>query len=89
MLFIGLRRRGLYVPTPGWAGFAARLAVALAALAAALWLGNRGIGWTAMQPDWLLRAALLAGLIGGGAAVYGAVLWSLGFRPRDFSGRLQ
>jgi len=31
--------------------------------------------------------ALLAGLIGGGAAAYGAVLLLLGFRPRDFVAR--
>jgi putative peptidoglycan lipid II flippase len=87
MLYAGLRRRGLYVPLPGWAGFGGRLAVALVALAAALWFGNRGVDWTAMQDDWVPRAALLAGLIAGGAAVYGATLWLLGFRPRDFVGR--
>jgi len=89
LLFLGLRRRGLYVPMPGWPGFAGRLLVALVALAAVLWLGNRQIDWTAMQSAWVLRAALLAGLIAGGAAVYGAVLWLLGFRPRDFVARVQ
>ncbi|UCG96439.1 MAG: murein biosynthesis integral membrane protein MurJ [Burkholderiales bacterium] len=84
MLFSGLRRRGLYVPSPGWAKFIGKLVVALAALAAVLWLANRQVDWTAMQAQWPLRAALLAALIGGGAAVYGAVLLLLGFRPRDF-----
>jgi putative peptidoglycan lipid II flippase len=89
MLFVGLRRCGVYRPAPGWPGFSGRLAIALAALAAVLWLGNRQIDWTAMQADWALRAALLAALIAGGAAVYGAALWALGFRPRDFVARVQ
>jgi len=89
MLFVGLRRRGLYQPSPGWPGFIGKVMVALAAMVAMLWLGNRHIEWTEMQAQWSLRAALLAGLIGGGAAVYGAVLLLLGFRPRDFTARAQ
>ena len=87
MLFAGLRRRGVYRPSPGWPVFAAKVAIALAAMALALWLGGRHIHWTEMQDQWPLRAALLAGLIGGGAAIYAAVLGLLGFRPRDFVNR--
>jgi putative peptidoglycan lipid II flippase len=89
MLFAGLRRRGLYRPLPGWRPFIAKVTIALAALALVLWLGNRQVDWTAMQTEWPLRAALLAGLIGGGAAAYVVVLLSLGFRPRDFAARAQ
>jgi len=89
MLYAGLRRRGLYVPTPGWLAFTGQIALAVAALAAALRFASRGIDWTAMQGDWVARAALLAGLIAGGAAVYGAVLLLLGFRPRHFVAPVQ
>lgn len=84
MLYVGLRRRGLYVPAPGWRSFIVKVVIALAVLAVILWFAGRQIDWTAMQGEWALRAALLAGLIAGGAAVYVAVLWMLGFRPRDF-----
>ena len=89
MLFVGLRRRGLYRPSPGWTKFAGKVAIALGVMALVLWLGNRQVDWTAMQDQWALRATLLASLIGGGAAAYGAVLLLLGFRPRDFVARAQ
>jgi len=89
MLYVGLRRRGLYVPSAGWAVFIAKVCVALALLAMVLWFGARQIDWTAMQGEWLLRAGLLAGLIAGSAAVYGAALWLMGFRPRDFFAQMQ
>jgi len=69
---------------PGWSAFVVRITIALLALAIVLWLGNRQVDWLAMHAQWPLRAALLAALIGAGAAVYGAVLLLLGFRPRDF-----
>ena len=87
MLFVGLRRRGIYLPSPGWPIFIGKVGIALAALVLALWLGTRHIHWTEMQAQWPLRAALLAGLIGGGAAIYAAVLGLLGFRPRHFVNR--
>lgn len=89
MLYVGLRRRGLYRPSPGWPAFFAKVAIALVVLALLLWLGNRQVDWTAMQGEWPLRAALLAGLIGGGSAAYVIVLLLLGFRPRDFAVRGQ
>jgi putative peptidoglycan lipid II flippase len=89
LLLVGLRRRGLYVPSAGWRIFIGKVVLALAAMALLLWLGNRQVAWTAMQAEWPLRAALLTALIGGGAAVYGAVLGMLGFRPRDFAARTQ
>ncbi len=87
MLLIGLRRRGLYVPQPGWTRFLVKLAIALFLLALLLWFANRHVDWTGLQPMWVTRAGLLAGLMLGGAAVYGAVLLLLGFRPRDFVSR--
>jgi putative peptidoglycan lipid II flippase len=83
-LYIGLRRRGVYQPQPGWVGFLLRLLVALTVLAGALWLAQRGLDWTALQTMPWRRAGLLAALVSGAAALYFTALFALGFRPRDF-----
>jgi putative peptidoglycan lipid II flippase len=84
-LFIGLRRRGAYTPSPGWGGFALRVLAATAALGGLLW-------WAARHIDWIgtpgpQRAALLAAVLAGAAALYFAVLFALGLRPRQFMRR--
>jgi putative peptidoglycan lipid II flippase len=84
-LFLGLRRRGAYTPSPGWGGFALRVLVATAALGGLL-------GWAARHIDWIgtagpLRAALLAAVLAGAATLYFAVLFALGLRPRQFMRR--
>jgi len=83
-LFLGLKRRGVYTPRSGWAGFLLRLGVALVALAAALWLVQRHLDWTALQSMPWQRAGMLAGVVVGAAAVYFGALFALGFRARDF-----
>jgi putative peptidoglycan lipid II flippase len=83
-LYVGLRRRGVYTPQPGWGRFLRKLALALVVLAAALWLAQQGLDWTALQTAPWRRAALLAAMVTGAAAAYFAALLLLGFRPRDF-----
>ena len=82
-LLFGLVRLGLYKPQPGWAWFAARVVLATLALGA-------GLGWADHAIDWLdrthplLRALKLAGVLGGVAALYVAVLAALGVKPAQF-----
>jgi putative peptidoglycan lipid II flippase len=83
-LFIGLKRRGVYSPRTGWSGFLLRLAIALLVLAAALWLAQLRIDWTALQATPWWRAGLLAVIITAGAAIYFAALLAMGFRLNDF-----
>jgi putative peptidoglycan lipid II flippase len=83
-LYVGLRRRGVYRPSPGWGAFLLRVVVALALMAAVLWFADQRIHWTALQQQPLVRAGLLGGVIGAAALVYFAALWAMGFRPRDF-----
>ena len=83
LLFHGLRQRAIYVPQPGWFLFCARLALAMAAMAAALWFTagetSAWLSWTVSER--LLRLSMVVAF---GAAVYFATLWLAGFRLRDF-----
>ena len=86
LLFRGLRRRGIYMPQPGWPGFIFRLGVAVYLMAAALWLvSGSDASWMAM--GGYTRAASLVWVVALGAATYFAALWLLGFRLRDFAKR--
>ncbi|MCW5626389.1 MAG: murein biosynthesis integral membrane protein MurJ [Burkholderiales bacterium] len=88
LLFRGLRSRGIYRPQPGWAGFLIRLAIGTSVMALVLWLAvGSDAGWLAASIAW--RVAHLAGLVALGGAIFFAVLWLLGFRPRDFQHRVR
>ena len=82
-LLVGLRRRGLYVASPGWGGYGIKVAAALAAMAIALWYASRHLDWAALQAQPVERAALVLGLVAGGGIVYFMVLLLLGMRPRS------
>ena len=85
-LLVLLRRRGTYVPAPGWRGFLARVMVATGALAAVLWaLAGPATLW--LHAGLAERAIRLAVIVAAGGATYFAALWLLGFRAKDFSRR--
>jgi putative peptidoglycan lipid II flippase len=83
-LYVGLKRRGIYRPQHAWGTFFIKVAAALAVLALVLWAAQRPFDWTAMQAAPWLRAGWLALFTAGGAGVYFAALFALGFRVRDF-----
>lgn len=87
LLYRGLRRQGIYTPQPGWRRFFLRLALALAVLGTALWLGG---GDFAPWLEWGLgeRLLRLSLLVGCGIGVYFATLWAVGFRLGDFRRRV-
>ena len=81
MLYRRLRQAGAFRPAPGWAPFLLRLALATFAMGSLLVaLAEPVVSWDAFT--WPQRVGRLALLIGGGAAVYGAVLLLVGLRPR-------
>lgn len=86
-LYAGLRRRGIYVPQPGWLVFFLKLAVAVSVMGALCWYGAAQFDWIAMQATPWLRAGALFALVGASAAAYFAVLFALGFRAGDFKRR--
>jgi putative peptidoglycan lipid II flippase len=86
LLWRGLRRRGAYLPRPGWKGFSLKLLAALAVLGGVLWFaGDRDSAWLAMSGGQ--RVLKLSAVVAGGIASYFATLWLLGFRIRDFRRR--
>jgi putative peptidoglycan lipid II flippase len=86
-LLTGLMRQGVFRPLPGWGAFALRVGAATAVLGAVLWLADRQIDWLGLQAHRGQRALLLAGVLGGVAVLYFAVLAALGLRPRDLARR--
>ncbi|WP_460729111.1 murein biosynthesis integral membrane protein MurJ [Lysobacter rhizosphaerae] len=82
LLWHFLRRSRIYDPQPDWARFVTRSVIANALMAAFI------IAMRQQGPDFLVASAAvkilwLAGIVVGGAVVYGAVMLSLGFRTRD------
>ena len=83
LLFAGLRKKGIFIPCPGWGPFAVKLLAANLALVGFLWVSTgHADTWTVATVG--VRALTLGVLVGGGALVYAAVLLIVGVRPREF-----
>lgn len=87
LLLILLRRRGVYRPSKGWFGFAARSVPAIAALCALLWFANGHIDWVGPSVHSGVRALNLTAVLLAAAVVYFGMLFACGFRPRHFTKR--
>lgn len=83
-LLVLLRRRGLYRPTPGWPGFALRVAAASAVLGVLLAVAAQRIDWIGLQAQAGQRAGLVAAVLGGVALVYFVQLHLSGLRLKSF-----
>lgn len=86
-LYVGLRKRAIYTPKPGWAKLFIKVILAVAVMAAATWYAQQQFDWIALQATPLLRAVALFAIIALAALAYFLVLGLLGFRPRDFRRR--
>jgi putative peptidoglycan lipid II flippase len=86
-LYTGLRRRRIYTPHPGWLAFSLKVVVAVALMGLAAWFGQAQLDWAGLRSHPVLRIGALLLIIAASAVVYFAVLFALGFRPRDFMRR--
>ena len=84
LLYVNLRKADIYVPQPGWAAFLLKVGATVAVMAAVLWLAAGDAAWWLAAP-WQRKLPAIAGVVALGAGVYGAGLFALGFRLRDFS----
>ena len=78
-----LRRRKIYQPLKGWMKWLASIIVASIAMGALLVFMQQGIDWAAMQSEWVKRAILVLAYIVVAIVLYFAILFLLGFRPKD------
>jgi len=87
LLFLGLRKRGIYKALPGWGAFFVKLVIASCALGMVAWFAQHQFDWSGMRAHPFLRAGVLFGVIGASGIVYFAVLAILGFRFHHFKRR--
>jgi putative peptidoglycan lipid II flippase len=86
ILFLYLRKHGIYQPEPGWAKFLFKIGIALLVLATTLWFGMGSEQHWLDASGWA-RILSLSLLVVSGVVVYFAVLWAFGFRLKDFAKR--
>lgn len=83
-LYIGLRRKKIYQPAPGWSAFLLRQTCALLVMAIPLWMAAHQIDWIALQPTPWLRVLWLLGVLALSGVCYLLILWGLGMRLKHF-----
>jgi putative peptidoglycan lipid II flippase len=86
LLYLNLRRQGIYAPQPGWLVFVLKVMASVSLMAIVLFTTMGESAWW-LQAAGHLKVPAVLGLVALGAAVYGACLFAFGFRPRDFSRR--
>ncbi|WP_290648243.1 murein biosynthesis integral membrane protein MurJ [Aquisalimonas sp.] len=80
MLFVGLRRRGVYKPGPGWTRLLGQVVAATVVMGGVLALAVADLqAW--IDGTALERASALAGWVTLGVVLYGGSLLLLGLRP--------
>lgn len=85
LLYVLLRRQGLYRPQPGWGRFLVKLLLALLVMGGGLWLMQHQTWWPLnWHAHGWVKVAQLGALVAGGMALYFGALLALGFRPRHF-----
>ena len=84
ILIWGLRRRGHYSASPGWAGFALKVVVASTVMGGLMFALARQVDWLALGRYEGQRAVVMALALALSAAVYFGVLKLQGLQLRSF-----
>ena len=83
-LLLGLLRKGVYKPQPGWWRFALQVLLATVLLTALLWLAAHHLNWVAMRQEAWSRMGWMAVVLMSAGLVYFGVLWATGIRLKSF-----
>jgi putative peptidoglycan lipid II flippase len=86
LLYMMLRRQGIYAPQPGWVVFVLKVLASVVFMAIVLFTSMGEMGWW-LGASWERKLPAVLGLVLLGSAAYGACLLAFGFRLRDFSRR--
>jgi len=89
LLFIGLRTRGLYKPSPGWMEFFVQLLGACLVLAGVMLWFAQSFDWVALGQTPFKRLMLLLASLVVFAALYFAILMAMGFKYTYFRRRVK
>ncbi|WP_159836875.1 murein biosynthesis integral membrane protein MurJ [Burkholderia sp. 8Y] len=87
LLFIGLRRRGIYQPSAGWTRFFVQLIGACLVLAGVMHWVSANFDWIAMRATPFARILLLGASLVLFAALYFGMLSAMGFKYAYFKRR--
>jgi putative peptidoglycan lipid II flippase len=88
-LFLGLRKRGIYMPSSGWLKFFVQLFGACLVLAGTMhWLAI-SFDWIGMHSHPVDRIVLLGACLVLFAALYFGMLWLMGFKYAYFKRRVK
>ncbi|MCC8394150.1 murein biosynthesis integral membrane protein MurJ [Paraburkholderia sp. MMS20-SJTR3] len=89
LLFVGLRKRGIYMPSRGWLKFFVQLLGACLVLAGTMrWL-SISFDWIGMHTQPVNRIVLLGACLVLFAALYFGMLWLMGFKYAYFKRRVK
>jgi putative peptidoglycan lipid II flippase len=89
LLFIGLRRRGIYMPSGGWLVFFVQMIGACLVLAGVMHWFAISFDWIGLHARPLARIVLLAACLVLFAALYFGMLWLMGFKYAYFRRRVK
>ena len=84
-LLIGLIRRGLFKPLPGWGKFGLQVGTGSGLLGLFLWWAAQHFDWIALASEKLQRIGLLALVLLASGALYFVVLTVMGVRLKQFA----
>lgn len=87
VLYLGLRKRGLYTPSKGWLSFALRIFVAAALMGTLLCWANTYFDWIELAAHPVKRLLDGLGLILLAALVYFVALTAMGMHPKKLLSR--
>ncbi|MFL6695039.1 MAG: murein biosynthesis integral membrane protein MurJ, partial [Ramlibacter sp.] len=84
VLLVGLLRRQIYRPRPGWGVFVLQVIAGSALLALFLMWAAQAFPWTAWRAEPLRRVGVMAGLLAAAMVIYFGALLAAGVKLRQF-----